>query len=299
MSWKTFTGTLAKYVNIDELVFDITLALFAILFHALVIPAGKTVVDILTPTTAVMLTLLIDFFVTFFLGNLFLRYEPLFEKHTGIKKLLYVVISLTILFLYIGVPANMYKFELISSDNMMIPFLAGLFLIIGAAFIGFDKDKGSGCGVMMAILSIPVLFGLIYLMLYIGEEMNNWFLGAVTLIVGLIVYGVGIVLIGRLKKTLFEEGSKGMGIVRIIVLGILFPLTVALMLGFWQEIMVVAMGKSGGKDFFISVFTLILYGVIPVRVLMAAAPPYRIINTGVGLASLSVYFITLFSALKN
>ncbi|NPV00899.1 MAG: hypothetical protein HPY53_05930 [Brevinematales bacterium] len=293
MNWKTISGTLAKYVNLDELVFDITLALFAIFFRALIIPAGKTVVDILNPTTAVMLTLLIDFFVTFFLGNLFLRYEPLFEKHPGVKNLLYVVISLTILFLYIGIPANMYNFGLIKPDNMMIPFLAGLFLIIGAAFMGFDKDRGTGCGVTLAILSIPVLFGLIYVMLYIGEEMKNWFLGSVVLIVGLIAYGVGIWLVGRLKKTLLEEGSKVMGIVRIVVFGVMFPLTVALMLGFWQEISIIAMVKNGGTFGFNMIFNLVLYGIIPVRILMAAAPPYRIINTGVGIASLTVYFFTL------
>ncbi|OHD55451.1 MAG: hypothetical protein A2014_05160 [Spirochaetes bacterium GWF1_49_6] len=301
MNWKTISGNFAKYANLDELVFDITLALFAIFFRRIVVPEGKTIVGILTPVSALVLTLMIDFTVSLLVGGLYLRYEKTIEKHPAVKKIILPVIFITVLFLFLGIPAVMHEQGLLPLEWMIIPFIAGLFLILAGGSFGFSKDKKQGCITGAILFAIPGLFGLIYALLYFGVDMGNWFAGIGIMIGGIIAFAGILVLLTKIAEKLFDHETGGYTLPGTVLFGFLLPFLIAVSLGFWQEIIAVNQVKTaeGGKEFIQTIVTLIMYGIIPVRIMMALAPPYRIINTGVGLASLTVYIFTLQSYINS
>ena len=100
---------------------------------------------------------------------------------------------------------------------------------------------------------------------------------------------------------LFGGKNKAGNVIIFILFNIIIPLMTALMVGFWQEISASGMiGVLHNAD----VVSIILSGVlfltvISVRVLMALAPPYRIVNTGMGIVSFTVYIIMLIKNISS
>ena len=86
-----------------------------------------------------------------------------------------------------------------------------------------------------------------------------------------------------------------------IIIRILLPITLALMLGFWQEIMIACSYLDASDKIIVSpiVFNLIFGGVIPMRIIMAIVPPYRLINIIPGIITLGILIFEIFSKLSG
>ena len=300
MMLKTVTATFAKYVNLDELVYDITLVLLAVFFRGMIVPQGKTVLEILNPASAIVTVCVIYFFVSILLGSLYRRFSPYKEKHPVLINIVTFVLFATAGVLYIAINENLRGLRLLAAENMYIPYIAGIFVMPAGFLFGSSDNSSEGCRSAAVMISIAAGLAVFISFFYFVEE-YGWLAGT-----GITLGGAGVytlLLIGALylSKKLFNEESKAAGVLRTVLFGILLPVIIAIILGFWQEISIIgqAAGMNAGDIVPRVLSSLVFYGIIPLRILMAAAPPYRIVNTGVGLASLTVYFFTLRSFIES
>jgi hypothetical protein len=299
MTRKEFFGTIAKYVNLDELVYDITLLALALFLRGVIVPPGKTVVGILNPVSAIVTVCLIYFFVPVLLGALYLRFQPYKKKHPLPVGIVTFILFATAGVLYIAVNENLRGLGLLAPENMFIPYIAGVFLMPAGNMFGYSDMNEEGCRNTAVMFSLITGISLFLLFFYFAE-LFGWLLGT-----GIVLGGAGVytlLLLGGLKlaKKLFNKESKAAGILRTILFGIILPVIIVLILGFWQEISIIGQtaGMNTGDIVPRVLLSLLLSGIIPLRIVMAAAPPYRVINTGIGLGSLALYIITLGSYIE-
>jgi hypothetical protein len=123
------------------------------------------------------------------------------------------------------------------------------------------------------------------------------------LLFGLILGPAGFILgNSRIPEISTQAAAvKRAGGLRLAAVRIVLPVIVASLLLLWQEIMILTcIAKDAGNHITISpvLFNLVLGGVIPLRILVALVPPYRIVSTGVGLVSLAIYITALVSRLQ-
>ncbi|NPV00898.1 MAG: hypothetical protein HPY53_05925 [Brevinematales bacterium] len=300
MTWKTFTAAFAKYVNLDELVYDMTLVLLAVFFRGLIIPQGKTVLEILNPVSAIVITGLIYLFVSVLLGSLYRRFNPYKDKHPVLINIVTFILFATAGVLYIAINENLRGLGLLAPGNMYIPYMAGIFVMPAGFLFGNSDLSKEGCVTAAVMLSIGAGIAVFILFFYFVGEFG-WLAGTGITLGGAGVYTLLLIGALRLSNKLFNEESKAAGVLRTVLFGILLPVIIALILGFWQEISIIGQAAvmNAGDVVPRVLLSLALYGIIPLRILIAAAPPYRVANTGVGIASLTVYFVTLLPYIES
>ncbi|NPV00897.1 MAG: hypothetical protein HPY53_05920 [Brevinematales bacterium] len=302
MTWKTFTAAFAKYVNLDELVYDISLLVLALFLRGMFVPPGKTVVDVLTPLTAALLLIVIFFSVAYLVGFLQLKYAESLKdrperletvKGISVVTLIGMIITLTIVFVR--------SFPGADPVLWMACIFGGIGMAISGLSISIQWREKEGCSVSIFIFLLSSL--ILYLFLtFLGAEMSGNEVVASSAEPALARFGIAVVIFFVLfivediiSAKLFDGKNRAGIVIKAIIFNAVIPLLAALMMGFWQEIAAVGMAgvfQKGDALGFILAGVLFLT-ILGVRVLMALAPPYRIINTGIGIASFIVYIVML------
>ncbi len=269
-------------VNVYEIVFDFVLALYVrFCLYGALLDQGR-IIDRLNAATAIILALAIDFFIPWYLGILYKQYQ---NAPQFIRKTVLIVFGFIVFFLYIEIPANLYHYKIVSMEmHMMALFIGGLFALIAGAMLGahenepVEKDEPSGIGaaVMMSIAPLEI-FG-IYLAILIGQKVGVFF--GVIIWLGLTV-GIAIGVIG-LSMTIDKLINKDTGqFLAKWGKTLILPFILVTLMCAWTEIYIwptlrYAQESGGSPDRFFMVFTLILTGLLPLRLIMALHPPLRL-----------------------
>jgi hypothetical protein len=302
MTLKTVTAVFSKYVNLDELVYDITLLVLALFLRGLFVPHGKTVVDVLTPLGAALLLITIFFSVAYLVGFLQLKYAESLKdrpetletvKGISVVTLIGMIITLTIVFVR--------SFPGADPVLWMACIFGGVGMAISGLSISVQWGEKEGCSVSIFIFLLSSL--ILYLFLtFLGAEMTGNEVVASSAEPALARFGIAVIIffvlfiLGDIISAKLFDGKNRAGIaIKAVIFNAVIPLMAALMMGFWQEIAaagLVGIFQNGDLLGFILAGVLFLT-ILGMRVLMALAPPYRIINTGIGLASFTVYVIIL------
>jgi len=177
---RKITSGFPRRININEMVFDITVSFFALFFYRLFLPENGLVLSKISLLTAFVLILSVQFFMALFLADIlqtFDRYRddcfadkyPKPGKHVGVSDKInewlllnpYIYIVIVILYfagisgLYILMPLELYKIvgELVDAQritggmneylDILTPFLTGLPVLI----VGLMMFKGEGPGI--------------------------------------------------------------------------------------------------------------------------------------------------------
>jgi hypothetical protein len=297
MTLKTFTSAFAKYVNLDELVYDITLLALALFLRGLIVPQGMTIVDVLNPISGTILLLAVFFSVSYYMGFIQSRYiEALKERESAQNKV--VALSMVTLIVMIIAVTIIFVRAFPDADPVFsMALVFGGLCMVASGIVGSSakKEKG-GCSLSIGVFMLSLIIIYFFISFYKCEDNPESILTALGIFAA---GGAVLVLLFRLNvyvsDKIFDGKNKAGNAIIFILFNIIIPLMTALMLGFWQEISASGMiGVLQSTD----VISIILSGVlfltvISVRVLMALAPPYRIVNTGMGAVSFTVYIIIL------
>lgn len=238
-------NNLWKRLNPDELLYDIFILVGILFLHNLIVPEGKTIIDVLNPTTAMLLITSLYFFISFYFVLLLQR----LQKDTKHHPIFFILVFI--------------NFALILGAFVAVPYI---YLVDKGLF---DEDSAFA----------PMFLGFVLMMPLSGILADSKFLKRVS---GPFVAKSGLTFLYFLIR-------------------ILLPVIVALMVGFWQEIMIVCSFQEPSDKLIVPpfVFNLIFGGVIPMRILMAILPPYRLINIIPGIITLGILLFEIFSKLHG
>ncbi|HPQ71827.1 MAG TPA: hypothetical protein PKW95_22065 [bacterium] len=269
-------------VNVYEIVFDFILAMYVRFYlYGALLDQGR-IIDRLNAGTAIILALAIDFFIPWYLGVLYKQYR---NAPQFVRKTVLIVFGFIVFFLYVEIPANLYHYKIVSMEmHMMALFIGGLFALISGGMLGanenepVEKDEPSGLGATVMMLIAPLeIFG-IYLAILIGQKVGIFF--GVIIWLGLtvgIALGVFWLSMAIDKLLKMETGQFLAKWGKNLIL----PFILSTLMCAWTEIYIwptlrYSQESGGSPDHFFVVFTLILTGLLPLRLIMALHPPLRL-----------------------
>ncbi|OHD57340.1 MAG: hypothetical protein A2Y33_07605 [Spirochaetes bacterium GWF1_51_8] len=306
MTLKSFRESFAEFVNIDELVFDIALVVLAFFLRGMIIPPGKTILDILDPLSGTILLLAVFFSAAYFIGFLQSQYaesmKEIPEKYEVVKGITMITLFgmiFTLIFVFFT------KFPKPEFILILVAIFGGISIAISGLSLSTPIGRKAGCGVSIPIFLISMLIINFLIGFYgIDPELmeENSELAYPALRQGGIGVGVFFVLLilTDFVTSKFLNGKNRTGnAVTFLIFRFIIPVMLALSSGIWQEIAGVGLLQMlSGGDFWSLILPIVLFlSVLGMRVLLALAPPYRIINTGIGIISFTVYLISLVSRL--
>lgn len=324
-----------RFINIDELVFDALIISFAGFIYGLLVPPGKSLVDSLPPAGIFLLGLLVNFFITLFMGRIY-------RSFLGACDAGYVTVPLKVLFFF-GIAGVYLALILFFAAYRIMPWsglpremdslliLAPVYPLFWGMFCGFGPDELGevkytlyipGCLAAVMIPYASVMFGY-----YI-----RWYWGIISfplLILALYLpYFLRALydrrnearrLAGikkRMQTATIEEdlptpaedivSRHGVSPLRSVLesLGdqLLLPALMALALLLWQVMTVEMLSRAYGNwglspdtDFIF--LSLFISGIVPLRILSQLAPPYKAVNTLITGAALFFYITSLYRGL--
>lgn len=260
--------------------------------------SGNTIIEILNPKTALVLIFTIQFFVSFQLGKLYTKFNQK-QNPKLINAIINTTLVLVLLFLLIGLPANIEKFGLLE-NSMMWAVLGGIAALLIGTLTGLNSEKKSSedaIGIIGIVFFIGVIIYLIYLMLVFGADKHQWLLGILVLIGGSIVTGFVFFYAGKLLIKLTKSNIPKP--VTFTVNAIFISLA-ALSIIIWQSVHIYGQVRFSADSFgtidknYI-IFSLFLTGILPFRILWAFAPPRKLFSI---ISGLLVIAVDIYSALN-
>ncbi|NPV00896.1 MAG: hypothetical protein HPY53_05915 [Brevinematales bacterium] len=297
MTLKTFTTAFSKYVNLDELVYDITLLLLVLFLRGMIVPPGKTLIDVLNPYTGTALLLGIFFSVAYYVGFLQSRYTEALEAHPVALDRVIRVSMITLFVMIITVTIIFFRMFPGADNALSMACVFGGFCMVASGIIWSSaKKEKDGCMMSISVFIVSLIIIHFFISFINCEDNPPSILRALGIFAaGAVVLSLLFVLNVHISDKLFGGKNKTGNVVIAVLFNVIIPLMTAIMVGFWQEIAaagVIGVLHNGELINYIMAGVLLLTVVI-VRVLMALAPPYRIINTGIGIASFTVYIVML------
>ncbi|OHD57222.1 MAG: hypothetical protein A2Y33_07455 [Spirochaetes bacterium GWF1_51_8] len=300
-----FIETLLKWINPYELIFDLAIALIAGAVYRAAAPVTGFILLDTGPLAAIAVMALSEFFLMLFFGQIYRRYNnSAIEKPPVIEALSGIVLFIAINGLFFSMPSTIYSMLLTFPDfehgvEFAIVPVSGAFIIIGVS-VGFPLNKFKEVEPFLSIpLAITGLLGVVSV-LYIVFSFGV-IAGLLYALMPVTAYLIHFFLKERAARSgEAKPRSKVLGTIAAVLL----PITAALALSVWQEIVVVrsVMVMSDPGQAFTGWNLLVLMlvsGLLPIRLLAALAPPYKPVNTVIAVLSLAFYFTSLFTAAEK
>jgi hypothetical protein len=279
-----------RYINPGELFFDIIIFLSVSFFYELIVAPGKTILDSYDINILLFIIVIIEFIVIFYLGTL--------------KFLLFIIING--MFLIMLVTISVFKILPLKSlggdaEFVILLILTAPFLM--ALFASFDLDDIDDVTYLFYIPGMILFLAIPITAIVIGYRFH-WYLGILAL-PGIILILISPYIIKHLiKRIVILNDNKNFRILKSGMRNLLLPVVVALALAFWHEFAFKAIIQSqiNNKMPITTNFTigfLFLSGLIPVRIMAALEPPYKILNTIIGLGVFLYFFWEMLQYIKT
>ena len=296
---------ISRFINIQELIFDIIIVITAYKLYSIVIPQGKTFISAFNEFTLLCVIMSIEFIIISYLGLLYDEIGVLFDTTVGLfllKPFYFIIITglflelIVAVFLFDLVPLKQLKgdAEFVILLALTAPFLMSL-------LAGFSEDAIQGLKYFFYVPGTLLLVAVPVNCFIIGYY-SRWYWGLLSLPAMLLVL-FSPLLIRLLLGKIIKKEVKAVSVMKSVFSNLLFPAIVALALAFWHEIIFKAAIKTQinnkmavSKGFMIG--SLFFSGLLPVRLLMALQPPYRIINTILSLGAFGYFFYNMMNSIN-
>jgi hypothetical protein len=292
---------LFQNINFEQLIFDLIVIFFLVFFDFMLSKSGKTIIELLNPNTTLVLIFSIQFFVTYQLGKLYTKFNRK-RNPKIVNNIINVTVFLVLLFLFIGLPANFYRFKLLSEGNyMMWAFLGAILPMLCGSFLGFSTEEKSAEDIVIGggiFIFVSAFIYFIYLMLFFGVDKHQWWLGILVFLGGTIAIGFALFYIGKLIIKLAEKN-----IPKPVVLSFkaLFISLTALSIIIWQSVHIYGQVRFSSDSFGMVdknyiFFSLFLTGILPFRILWAFTPPRKIFSI---ISALIILCVDIFAVVNK
>lgn len=292
-------------INPEELVFDLVLALFVPVVYGLFLPGGMRGLTQLPQEAAVALACLVPFCITLYLGTLYARYRERGPASALLK--LTAILAVTGSFLipiaalasYDLVPRAWYRSD--PALLFLIPALAGL----AGALAGFTPEHR--CEIKTA-LYLPWIAVICFGPIKALEQMSE---GRVDAGILMLAGGTALLLLPLLLRKLFArlfppDAVRSPLVTRATRMWhqLLFPGLFALALVLWHEILILGIIRAAEidrttPDFGTALRACFLSGIIPLRLLVALAPPRTRFHLWSAAIVLVAFIITTYGMLHS
>ncbi len=280
-------------INLHEIIFDVILFVYTKFFLYTIVTRGKMFYQLIKPEWFFALSILIAFFISWYVGLLLLSF---FNKNKG---KLYTFLSI----LGLWIPCSMsifltYSFSGISGGYnkfVELGFFGSLVGMIGGyAFGTTEYIAREGKSVLISRLEVMTLVCALFFFYlgFSGRIFVDFAYFPFICFILCLVCGIGGI---KLTNMLEERDKKPISKFYKHFMGYIYPFIVLAFLCIWQELYL--WGRINGalsNNEIVTVPGILLYllvsGIIPVRIMMALQPPRTRINITLGFFAIS-YFV--------
>ncbi len=287
---------IARRINIDELCFDLLVALAAPLFYRLMVRDGNDGgAAIVFPRTFFFLLYI---FVPFYFSVLMHGYNRLSSGSRALRAAFIAFGALTVFTFYHSlfmdsVPA-MNRLGIATVPHLWW-YLAGIFCILFGCIAG-SVDPVSGNGpeptpvhmVLIVVMIFATVIASIFTVMTRSDDPRfTWAAGVGLFFGGLVLIAAalaGIFLGGAALAERFRNDPRFARAV-VVMRHLALPAVAASVLSVWEAATLSATGAGPGS----AVLALVLGGIVPLRLLMAAAPPWRPANTVIAAIAVAIH----------
>lgn len=289
---------LKKLFNTEELVMDITIALFIPVIYHYLMPQGPRTLLLLTPATALVFAGMVSFVISIYLGHLYNR----LGDHGCNNGLVRFIFFLAVTGVFMGPIIMLAANKLIPSSwvkqgysmfNYMVPAGASL----AGLMIGFRpeyKEEVKFCFYVPGTVFVAV-FPFTLINLFSAGQADTAFL---TILITAFIFIVPLVLKKKLSNVFSRQvfQKKALRLSATILVTLLFAAALIL----WQESTLLGMVKAAINNKTTlsnsGVFwSLVAGGIIPIRLLASFTPPVRWANLGVTAVVFYFYIDSVFA----
>ncbi len=318
-----------EYIDISDLVFDIIVVTFTAFVLGRINPDGSRLVDVLTPGGIFALGMCVLFFITLYMGQLFRRYDERFDS-PFLRGLMKFVFFLGITGAYLALILFFAAYRImpwsgIAREMDIMIVLFPVFPLLWGLQCVFDYDELKQ---MLYVLYIPgtVAVPLVPISGCIVGSHTAWYLGLAAFVLFIacsalpfaVKWAFGKIIgpnkmdrmLALRKKGMdpveIEETLRGKGggeplpllVFRKAFTVIVIPCGAALAMLLWQNMTVEMLHRAyanwnlvAGAD--VVLLSLVLSGIVPLRVLSELAPPLRPANLVIASFALAYYMFAL------
>ncbi|OHD57221.1 MAG: hypothetical protein A2Y33_07450 [Spirochaetes bacterium GWF1_51_8] len=305
MDKKDFIEKLVSLVNIYELIFDLTITAVSLIVYRLILLPGGFIFIGIEPLSGLFLFFGAQFFTALFFTAIYRRFTEIREDSKFVEGVIKVVMFLGITGLYILMPLEIFHYiDRMPGKNSEFGFvilsLSGL-LISLAVYIGTPKDDFP---TVKYTIYVPMVVGVACFPVAVFHVFASSVIGGIVFLIvtaGIVVAAVMIKNgIAKRKEPLPRLVTRTGSAFMLFAL----PVLTAVAIAAWQELSLISTvtGFTNNKlpvrhEDVIIMMT--LGGLIPIRLLAALAPPFRIINLAVAVPAMYYYFTSLLAAAEK
>ncbi len=303
-------------LNVDELLFDIFLLVYAEFFLYRFVTDGKWFVQVLSMEMLLVGGIFIDFFIIWYIGLVLREYLGYYKK--VFIFVLYGIAALWIVIaLHLGVIMNV--FDIFGKQDFIVMSVFGYLLVMagiggGIVFAGTEVQRRNGtpvAAVRARALKIMVPFGMWAMNIYIiyhllaALYMKNLLVGAILWVVltGM-EFGIFWLIERRIRGNAAAPVAAAPGRFDRLFGKFIFPVIVVTLLCLWDEIFLWGSitRALNHKDTLSAAGTigyLTLAGIIPMRIILVFQPPLNLVNAALGAGSIGYFLYSVVMLLKN
>ncbi len=293
-----------RYFNINELVFD--LAVLIVLGYGIdyILPGGRSLIELYSPGALYGIVLISIFFLMLFLADIYKAYTG----NTGnsfLMVLIKIIFFLSVTAIYL-VTLTFYSSLHILPWNMpvhremdMIFLLIPVYPIVWGLTVGFAGDIRE----VKYTLYVPGMMSFAMIPVYsaiVGYHISWWLALPVFIILIVLLTGPGYAA-GRISRSVSGalSSNSGLRVLKTAWGSFMFPVFTALGIILWQKITVEMFYQAYANwkqppDMGVIFRALIWSGIVPVRILSAMAPPWKLTNTLIGACAVAYYIFYLY-----
>lgn len=296
-----------RWIKIPDMVFDGILLLFSLYMLQWLIPQQTGIALRLSPGFSFFLLLFLELIAIMYMGTLYAE----FQQRKGARKKvpawvtavfffavngMFLTLMITSLFLKASHLDFLQSMMAVRHWEMMFIFIMTIPVILGF-LVSFPDENGKSN--QSAIIFLPMTVFMIFLLILFGNIWHDLHFGyAMLFLAGTALVTAGPFFIGWSIRRVVREKPQW---TEYTVQGwkkLILPALVAVMFVLWQDYTLMTMAKAvinnrlevSEMHLWIS---LIVSGVIPMRMLVLLTPPFRWINLLTGAAVMYLYLMSM------
>lgn len=325
--------TLKKYVNLNELIFDLTVFIILLFSMDIILPGGRKLVELYSPLSIFFIVLATSFFLMLFLSDIYRRFINTVSPVITVFIKVVFFLSITAIYMVILTFFSSHQMmpwpQKLSHELEMIFLLIPIYPIVWGLSLGFQDNfdeikytlyvPGTMAFIMTPLTAVfasyyfhwwlgpPVFAALIILLAgpwYIAKKITGKKADAISRNIMSQYRKKGKLTCGEMaaiekEVTMSAPGYPVLSKLQYFWENLLFPLAAAVAIILWQKVTVEMFYKAYSNwkmqpDMNIIFWALVWSGIVPLRILSALAPPWKLLNTLLACGSLSYYIYYLY-----
>jgi len=303
---KTLIGRIQQYINWGELFFDVVIFLSINFLYELIVAPGKTLLTSYDNKMLLFIIVLIEFIVISYLGSLYRNFGRYLCGISGffLRVIFFIIINGMFMLMIIAVAVlKILPLSTLGGDAEFIILLILTAPFLMALLTSFDLDDIDDVKYLFYLPATLLFLAVPISSLIIGYR-SHWYLGLLAFPVIILILLSPLLIKHLIKRIGLSDENRFFSITKKLWVGLLFPGVVALALVFWHELSFKAIIQTQINNKMpittsFMVGSLFLSGLIPVRIIAAIEPPYKILNTLISIGVFSYFFWTMIQYIQT